>query len=294
MSSPSFKNKKQLEFVLTLGTGTFGSSKNNVVTLKGLRAITQIEKAGGSQMTTLHAKIYGVSQSDMNAITTIQLKPRSFIPNVIDVYAIDGLQRTLVFSGNIINAWGDYQNQPDVFLMVQAQAAYVNQLKAVPPRSFKGAIDVASVMAQIARDMGYTFENNGVDVALSDVYLANTGLEQAKELAKIAGIGLYIDDKVLAIVPDPYSPRKSLIPLVSPETGLVGYPTYDGVGVNFKMLFNPSVTFGGLIKLETSIIQAQGQWIVTSVNYDLTSELPGGAWFAQIRGNENGLAIAKR
>ena len=45
--------------------------------------------------------------------------------------------------------------------------------------------------------MATSFENNGVNVKLSDVYLANTDLEQAKELAQAAGIGLWIDDKVL-------------------------------------------------------------------------------------------------
>lgn len=73
--------------------------------------------------------------------------------------------------------------------------------RPVQPRSFKGGVDVASVMAQIAHSMGFAFENNGVNVKLSDVYLANTDLEQA------AGIGLWIDDKVLAITQTPTTPR---------------------------------------------------------------------------------------
>ena len=289
---PSFSNKKQLRFLITLGTGKFGSSNNNQITLQGFRSQIDIDKAGGMMMGTLRAKIFGVSQSDMNSATTLQWKTGLLIPNTIEVFAIDGAAETLVFAGNVVNAWADYQNMPDVFLHVQAQAAFFNQLKPISPRSFKGQIDAASVMSQIARDLGYSFENNGVSVRLTDVYLPNTGLEQAKDLARAAGCDLYLDDKTLAITP-PNMPRKGVVPLMSPTSGLIGYPTFDGVGVNFQSLFNPAVTFGGAIKLETDVQQAAGQWIVTSVAYRLESEKPGGAWFMQIRGNQSGLAISR-
>ena len=288
----SFSNKKQLRFVITLGTGKFGSSNNDTVTLQGFRAVADIDKAGGMMMGTLKAKIYGVKQADMNSITTLQWKPQTWIPNTVEAYAIDGTAETLIFAGNIVNAWADYQGMPDVFLHIQAQAAFFNALKAIPPRSFKGTIDVPTVMAQIAGDLGYTFENNGVTTQLTDLYLPNTGLEQAKDLARAAGCDLYLDDKVLAITP-PNVPRKALIPLVSPASGLVGYPTFDGVGVNFQAVFNPGVTFGGSIKLETDVQQAAGEWIVTSVAHRLESEKPGGAWFSNIRGNANGLAVTR-
>jgi hypothetical protein len=289
---PSFSNKKQLRFVITLGTGKFGSSNNDTVTLQGFRAIAEIDKAGGMMMGTLKAKIYGVKQADMNSITTLMWKPQTWIPNTVEVFAIDGTAETLIFAGNIVNAWADYQGMPDVFLHIQAQAAFFNALKAIPPRSFKGPIDTPSVMAQIAADLGYTFENNGVTTQLTDLYLPNTGLEQAKDLARAAGCDLYLDDKVLAITP-PNVPRKALIPVISPSSGLIGYPTFDGVGVNFQALFNPGVTFGGSIKLETDVQQAAGEWIVTSVAHRLESEKPGGAWYSTIRGNANGLAVTR-
>lgn len=290
---PSFDSKKQLRFVITLGTGKFGSSNNDQITLQGFRAIADIDKAGGMMMGTLRAKIFGVKQVDMNSVTTLQWKPGTLIPNTVEVFAIDGAAETLVFAGNIVNAWADYQSMPDVYLHIQAQSAFFNALKAIPPRSFKGGVDVASVMAQIARDLGYTFENNGVTTQLTDVYLPNSGMEQAKDLARAAGCDLYLDDKILAITP-PNVPRKIIIPLISPASGLVGYPTFDGVGVNFQTLFNPAVTFGGSIKLETDVQQAAGEWVVTSVGHRLESEKPGGAWFSTIRGNQNGLAVTGR
>lgn len=298
---PSFNNKKALRFVVTLGTGKFGSSSNDTITMQGFRASVDIDKAGGVQMGTLKAKIYGVKQADMNSITTLQWKPGTWIPNTVEVFALDGAAETLVFAGNIVNAWADYQSMPDVFLHIQAQAAFFNALKAIPPKSFKGPIGVPLVMEQIAGDMGYTFENNGVTSLITDLYLSNTGLEQAKELTRMAACGMYIDDTILAITPTPYTPRKANIPFISSASGLVGYPTFDGAGIMFQALFNPGVIFGGLVKLETDVNQAvanragsavaDGEWIVTSVAHRLESEKPGGAWFSTIRGNANGLAV---
>jgi len=290
---PSFEHKKALRFVIRLGTAKFDSSDNDTITLQGFRAIVDIDKAGGMTMSTLRAKIYGVKQSDMNSITTLQWKPGTAIPNTVEVYAIDGPAETLVYAGNIVNAWGDYQNMPDAFLHIQAQACYFNGLQAVQPLSIKGGIDVAVVMARIAKDMGLVFENNNVSVMLTDVYVANTLKEQALELARAANFSLYIDDKVLAIT-NKYAPRKGDIPEISAQSGLVGYPTFDGVGVQFQTLFNPAITFGGRVKLKTDVQRAAGEWIVTSVAHRLESEKPGGAWFSTVRGNANGLAIVNR
>jgi hypothetical protein len=289
----SFDNKKALRFIITLGTGKFGSTDNDQIILEGFRATADINKAGGMMMGTLRAKIYGVSRADMNSITTLQWKPGTLIPNTVEVFAIDGTVESLVFAGNIVNAWADYQGAPDVFLHIQSQAAYFNQLKAVPPRSFKGRVDVASVMGQIARELGYTFENNGVNVQLNDIYLPNTGIEQVKDLARMAGCDVYLDDKILAITP-PNVPRHVVGPVISASSGLVSYPTFDGLGVNFQTLFNPAVTFGGLVKLETEVVQAAGEWVVSSVAHRLESERVGGAWFSNVRGTINGLAVTSR
>lgn len=287
----SLTNKKALRFVITLQTGTFGSSSANQITLEGYRAVVDIDKAGGMMMGTLRAQIYGVSQSDMNSATTLQWKPNQINKNTVLVYAIDGDQETLIFSGNIVNAWGNYQSMPDVFLQIQAQAAYFNQLSLAQPTSFEGKVDVVTMMGQIAGKMGYTFENNGVSVPpLINPYLPNTLMEQAKALAIAANIDLYLDDTVLAITPR-NNPRNSLIPDIGPGSGLNGYPTFDGTGVTFTTLFNPAVKFGGLVKLTTSITQAAGEWIVTSVSHRLESEKPGGAWFSTVRGNHIGYAV---
>lgn len=287
----SFANKKQLRFVITLGDKKFGSSANDQVTLQGFRASVEVDKAGGVQMTTLRAKIYGVRLEDMNSITSFNWKIGLYQPNSIDVYAIDGNIETLVFSGNIINAWADYVSMPDVHLNIQGRIGQVAALAPVVPTSLRGSVDVASIMAKLARNAGFNFENNGVNVQLADIYLPNTALEQIKDLAQQAGIDYYIDDNILAICPK-NTPRRGIIPDISSSTGMVGYPTYDGFGLNFQTLFNPAVVQGCNIKITSDVPQANGQWYVSSVSHRLESEKPDGAWFSQIRALPNEFSVA--
>jgi hypothetical protein len=295
----SFENKKRLRFVVTLATGTFGSSSNNVITLEGFRAVAMIEKAGGNQMGSMRAQIYGVSQSDIRSVTTLQWTVDKFNPNWLEVYAIDGSQETKVFTGTIINAWGDYRSMPDVFLMIQAQSGYNAQLAPAVPTSYKSPIDVATAINEIVNNMNrglpfgapqYIFENNGVSVQLANTYLPGTNLEQVKSVVRAAGIDLYMDDTTLAVTLR-NSPRITLMPIVSSKTGMIGYPTFDGLGVNFRTIFTPAILFGGLIDMRTDVLQANAQWIVTSINHQLESEKPGGAWFSTVRGNKSGISL---
>lgn len=299
--STSFQNKKELRFVITLGSGSFGSSNNNQITLQGYRAIVDIDKAGGMMMGTLRAQIFGMSQSDMNSCITYPYQPQrvqaaatnTVVLNTVQVYAVDGDQQTLIFTGNIVTAWPVYTDMPNVFLLIQAMSTLTNQLQAVPPTSFKGSIDVATAMQQLAGKMNLQFENNGVSVQLQNQYLPNTYLEQAKTLAQAAGIWMYIDNNLLIITPKNQG-RNKPIPLISPANGLKGYPAVDGWGVRFDMFFNPAVIFGAQFELQSDYLNASGIWIATNIAYKLESEKPDGAWFATIRGTKTGLFVGSQ
>ena len=282
---PSFDNKKQLRFVITLGSDNpkFDEAGADQIILQGYRATVICENAGWVQMGELRAEISGMSQSDMNAITSYPLSITEATRNKIVVYAIDGKQESVVFAGNMVKAWPDYSRMPDVCFRIQARAAYSSALQTVAPRSFKGGSNVADIMRQIATSMGLVFENSGVNVMLSDVYLANTDLEQARDLAKAAGIELNIENNVLSIWPKG-SYRNALIPLVSADTGLIGYPSFDGTFLIFDTLYNPSFITGGLIKVESDNLPAKGQWQILKMAHRLESEKPGGAWFSSVVG----------
>ena len=69
---------------------------------------------------------------------------------------------------------------------------------------------------------------------------------------------------------------------ISPDLGLVGYPTFTYQGVIVKALFNSSLKYGSLIEVQSSLKPATGTWVVTNLTYELESETPNGAWFMRI------------
>ena len=291
---PSFSNKKQLKFVITLGVNTFnGTAGANQIILQGYRAVVDVDRAGGVQMGTLRARIYGLTENDINSITTYQMQQGEKPQNTVEVYAIDGDAQSLAFMGNIVRAWGDYQNAPDVFLTIQAQAAYFNQLRTIAPVSYKGGIPVATIMQNLAATMGYQFENNGVTAILVDPYLSSNALDQMREVAAAARITAIIDNDTLAIFPIG-GWRQGNMPLISPESGLIGYPTFDGVLMQSQILYNPGVVQGCKVTIQSAIKQACGEWIIGQVSHRLESERVGGMWSSLIRGTRDGLAIVRQ
>ena len=292
----SFDNKKELRFVITLGNGqTFQGGSSNQITLEGYRAIVDIDRGGGMMAGTLSAQIYGVSQSDMNACVTYPYQPQrladGYVFSNIQVFAIDGAQETLIFTGIVQTAWGNYLSQPDVFLEIVGQSLYAEQLTPAPPTSFNGPFDVATAMGQFAATMGLTFENNGVSVQLKDKYFAGTTLDQVKSLKNMANVDLYIDPPVLAITPPNTARGQTGAPIISAQTGMIGYPTFNSQGVTVRTLFNPAVKFGGTVQIQSDIPNATGTFIVRGLAYKLESEKPGGAWFATMLATNGNYAI---
>lgn len=294
MSNPrSFENKKDLRFVITLANqgASFASSDGksyNTITLEGLRSVVHIENAGGAMMGTLKAQVFGVTENDMNTLTStlwdnliVSPTETSFTFNTIQVFAIDGDQETLVYNGDILNCWGVYSSMPDAYLYIDAQIGYSALVQPASPLSIASDTTVDTVMKQLATSMGYQFENNGVNATVSKgSYFGNTLMEQARSLMQAYRFWMYIDStKPNTLAISPYGKARSVIaPTISAETGMEGYPVFNSTGVNFETLFNPAITFGGPIEMKSAIPKANGTWIVVSMAHQLSSQVIGGPW----------------
>ena len=285
----SFQNKKQLRFVVTLAEGVF-SDKNNQVVLDGFRAVVEVQKAGGQMMSTSTVRIYGLAQELMNQLTTLAFKAMSYVKNTIDVIVLDGDQQTLIFRGQIINAWGDYSGMPDVCLYIETQTGYFQQLELGDPLVYKGTANVSDLMLALAKKLGVPLESNGVTAKITNPNYGGSTIDQIRNLAADTKTDFYLDDTVLAICPKGLTRKRTArVPLITSQSGLIGYPTFDKVGITFNTLFNPSILFGSQIIMESDIPQANGLWQVCGMVHKLESEKPGGAWFTTVRCTGNGL-----
>ena len=294
-SSGSFA-KRRLDVTFQLGgyndaqgkpipNPTFVESNGaNTVTLSGLRCSASIVHAGGVSQGACDLRVYGMTESLMNQLSGsfkgVPLVLR--FNNLVTIAAgTDASGLSIAYQGTVSSAWADYDAAPDVAFHVLGLAAMEAALKSVPPSSYKGGADVAVIMSNLAGLMSLQFENNGVSgIILSNPYFPGTAYQQMEACRDAAGIEAHVIDGTLAIWPRGGS-RGSSVPLISPGTGMKGYPRMTSTGIEFETLYNPAISFGAKVQVQSSRQTACGIWTVQELNHTLESETPDGAWFSR-------------
>lgn len=302
--------KRILSAAFTLGQGNFGDeSQSNEVKVNGLRMRARIDNAGGAAQTTLDLEVYGMSLSVMNTLSTLGFVATTVRKNTVSVSAGDENGLAVVFLGTIYDAYVDLTTQPEVCFRVHATAAFIDAIAPGDPTSYTGSVDVALVLQNIAGQLNVPFENNGVSVILQNPYFSGSLLSQAQQAVDHAGIAWNkLNDRSLAIW-YPGQARGSVAPLVSKDTGLVGYPAYTSNGIAFRTIFNPSIAFGHPVNVQSSQLlinqtNAQGEvqagakvggsgtWGVTMLNHSLETLVPHGNWFSDVQAAPIGYQVA--
>lgn len=273
--------ERKLALTIQLGEGEFGENLGSTVTLTGFRMLADLTNPGGESMGHCQIRVYGLRADVINKLTSIGTINRAVrIQNAITLAAgddVNGMQ--VVFKGTILDAWADYNGAPDVPFHIIANAGFSAAIKPVGATSYMGSVDVAGIMADLASSAGFTLENNKVDVKLSNPYFSGSNLDKIRECASAADILYVIDRDVLAIWPRTGS-RVGALPLLSPDTGMVGYPTLSSKGMTVRSVFNWNLKMGADVKVQSSIPMANGTWRTYSVAHSLSSEMPDGPWFS--------------
>lgn len=276
--------RRKIDVTFKLGEGNFAGQDGNTVKVSGLRVQASIQKYGLDSMSQANLRIYGLTIDLMNQISTLGRVIAQGPRNAVQVEAGDDESgMSVVFQGTIQDAYADLNGAPEGFFVVSSFAGLQEALQPDAPISIKGSADVATIMSGLATKMGLLFENSGVDNKLASPYFPGALRDQAAACANAANINFLIDNGVLAIWPAGGS-RKGLIPKISRDTGMVGYPAHTNGGIMVTTEFNPSINFGGDVEIVSSLDPACGTWNVYGVSMELESETPGGPWFTQFTG----------
>lgn len=256
----------------------------NSITISGSRTSARIQYAGQPKGSTATVQVYGLSPSLMNQLSTLGLVFSLIAHNSITIRAGDAVNGlSVVFIGTIWSATADFNRAPDVPFTFECIAGLDYQVIPAKPFSSTGPVDVGNVMSVLAQQMGYGFENNGVNVKLPPSYFPGTNADQWKKVRDDAQIEADVfpgvnTKQVLAIWPRGGSRNTLSVPLVSPSTGMIGYPSYSQVGLTVKTIYNPEIALGGKIQIQSSLPKATGTWVVLRVDHALDSLVPNGLW----------------
>nr|DAH84757.1 MAG TPA: tail protein [Caudoviricetes sp.] len=275
-------SKKRIVTDISLASGQFSIGGGNTAALRGLRTSCIIEVNGGFSQSNMQMAIYGLPLSLMNQLSNVGKNLNKSLLNTITVQAGDDeMGMHLVFQGQIYSAFVDARAMPEVAFRIQAVPGGFDKVKPATPMSFKGSGNVSQMMSQIAGQMGLAFEDNGVNVKLANPYYAGTPFQQAASIARDAGIEWIIDRGTLAISP-PGKSRQGDAVLISPQTGLVGYPMFNEAVVICQALFNPAFKMGGQVEIRSDLTAANGKWITNQLVHYLDAEVPKGKWFSLV------------
>jgi hypothetical protein len=290
MSSGSYTSKG-LRATLILPQSNFPGTGSNTITLVGYRMIANIQGAARFP-NSLDLTIFGMQPSDMNALTILWGSVTNTVTGLnaralIKLEASnDGVAWTQVFEGTFSQAQPDYRNPPNAALHAQAWTGNGMQIQSAPPTSYPGvgtlAPSVVSIAQYLAGQMGFTLEPNGVTGTISTPYYPGTLMDQFRALCHDANLDFYFDGNgTLAIVPANQPRQGKAIPVLSPTSGLRGFPTIQQYGLHADALWQPALTLGGQIQITGSIVpSANGIWTPYSITHDLESLNPDGAWFS--------------
>jgi hypothetical protein len=281
---------KQLRVTFTLGAGNNSfQGNNNQLVLTGLRTIATISGAF-SVLTQLDLQVYGMLDTDMNALSvfTITGQPTAIGQNFVLLEGNQGNGWFTLFHGLIIEGGPEYRGMPEVFFHCQAiPAPYLLGKGATEVLSYQAGAAVSDVCQSIASSMGCSFQNSGVDATIAaGAYFAGAPLDQLQALHDKAdgSFNWTIDPTDTLVITPSGAPRDGGTKVVlTPDGGLVGYPTAETFGIGVVALFDPSMLLGTQIQIRDSDIPfANGVWFPYDITYQLESLQFGGQWLASM------------
>ena len=275
--------KRRIDVTFQLGEGgTFGESGTNTVKCSGLRVQAALKEVNGPGLGQANVRIFGLTPSLLRQLSSLNQGTMSTRRNSIILDAGDDVNgMATVFQGQIQVSQIMLNTAPDTTLTLMASAGGLAPVQRVSPASYPGTADAAVILQNLAFQAGFGFENNGVSVILATPYFPGDTWSQIKRCAAAANIQYTIDAKKNALVITPIGGKRGgQIPLISPQTGMIGYPSYSsGVnGLSVTTLFNPLLRIQGQVQIQSSLEVANGTWSVFNLEHELESENPGGQW----------------
>lgn len=277
--------KKAIETRITLRAGSF-DGKGNQKTIRGLGSDVTIDKAGLPDKNKCTVKIYNMLYADMEQLAALGPDSKEKHKNLITVCAgdDDNTDLPIAFAGEIDSITADFSSAPDIVTVIKASTGSYPSLMANKPMSVKGNAPVADVIGSLASQCGYSFRNEGVTTQLRNSVLNGSPLAQAYQAADEAGADLILDDNEMILLPRE-SRRQGLAVYLSPETGLLGYPSFTDKGIRLKAVYNPNFRFNGLLEVSSIVPRATGTWKINKITHTLTAyRASSGSWHTDLEG----------
>lgn len=255
-----------------------------------LRISVHMDVPGGNAFAKAMITIYGMTESEMAAASTYSKFPLINKGASVTVMAGDAKGGMfLAFKGTIQKAWAAYNEQPEVGFRIESQAGLDAAMTVIAPTSVKGTTTAAAMLQSLAKQIGYSFENNsGIAGPRTNPYHRGSVRDQITAICAVSRLQLSMLNNTVAIWPSG-QPRNLGAQAVNGTNGtavtisyldstMIGYPEFYAAGIFAKALYNPGFVQGVLITVVSTLTPACGKWGVNTLAHDIEANVPGGKW----------------
>lgn len=262
----------------------FSTNNGQTLSLEGLRCSAVITNPGGySAFGQLQLKVYGMTLDQMNTFSSIGSNQVAVQDNSVIVSAGDeGSPLTQVFSGTIISSFIDLSSMPEISFNCAAIAGYIGKATPSASKHYDGANNAETIIESLTNQFGsqWKFVNyqNKAHAVLVDQYVYGSIIDQIQMIARNAAFPLVIENNTVTIWAND-GIRDDVVIELSPQTGLVGYPSYWEAGFTIKSEFKPTIINGRAIQLTSSLPKANGLFPVQNCTHEISTLTPDGPWF---------------
>uniref|UniRef100_UPI003D31EC50 hypothetical protein n=1 Tax=Citrobacter freundii TaxID=546 RepID=UPI003D31EC50 len=272
----SLYSKRSLRFEFVNETYSFDESGNNTISISEARATVSFQSAGNLFGTQINVSIFGLGIEMLAVLSSKAMGLFGSDTERISMKVFVG--ETAIFAGYMTSSIANMNAIPNAALMITATANADLQNKPASPFSFNGATPVPDIINAICNAAGYKAYITGLDgLVVTNPHYEGSIFTQLESLCNDVNVAMSVAPPSISFWPQD-STRDDVMPFISPEYGLIGYPIFSNGGLMFQTQFSTLLTTGRNVQIETSLPHASGVYKLTSVNHELSSWMNDGPW----------------
>lgn len=275
-------SKKELRYEFSLSNGAFDKNGNDKISIGNVKSSFRYGAYGNYGGIQAEIMIFGLSIDRLASLSGKGIGVYTNTPKDIIVNVYSGENK--IFSGGVYASYANMNAQPETALIMNAVAGLELKTSSSSAFSQPGSVPVESMLSAICNIFGFRLNANKLNGRIAqNPHYSGSPMDQVRDICLDNGLWYRIFDNVITVWPAG-STVDDIVPLVSPDSGLIGYPVFTQNGITFQTQFSTYLAQGRAAELRTSLPNANGRYLLTVVEHFLSSWTEGGSWHTVCQG----------
>jgi hypothetical protein len=268
----------ELRFEFTNKKSSFDGSGNNKISISNIKSTVSLNSiVAGRLGATAEISLFGLGLKRMSDLSG---RAQGIITDDqqidVEIYA----DESLVFSGGMTASIANMNEAPESSLMISATANANLQSMTASPFTAQGSQNITDVISSICTAAGYEVAFKGMKgmTTSGSPHFEGSVFDQLNRVCSDYGISMSVTPPKKVEFWPSSEQRDEVMPFISRDYGLVGYPIFSSGGMMFQTQYSSLLSIGRYINIETDLPWASGVYQLSTVRHELSSWMPGGSW----------------